>query len=498
MSNGSAAETYTVPLIINGKDQTAEQAFDIVSPVNSKVIHRYYSADVKDADAAVDAAAEAFKTWRKATPYERRDVLLKAAEILEKRRDELRGYAMAETGSDASWADFDISTAIQHVKEVAGRVGTIQGSIPRLADPNTSALVLQEPYGVVLAISPWQVVTLGCLVLVLTNMSRNAPYILGSRAVIFPIAAGNTVVFKGSELSPRTLWAIGDVFREAGLPEGVLNVIFHERASAASVTSALIKNPHVKKINFTGSTPVGHIVGKLAGENLKPIVLELGGKAPSIVWEDADLDLAAFRNALGSFMNSGQICMSTERILVHKNVLAEFEKKLSASIEQILSSKGDAPALITTAGVEKNKALVKDAVSKGATLVHGNLDVEEASKYRMRPIVIRGVTAEMDIYQAESFGPTVSLVAIETEEEAIRLANDTEYGLSSSVFTTDLARGLRIAREIETGAVHINNMTVHDESALPHGGAKASGHGRFGGSFGLEEWTRTKTITFKN
>jgi hypothetical protein len=167
MSNGSAAETYTVPLIINGKDQTSEHAFDIVSPSNSKVIHRYYSADVKHADAAVDAAAEAFKTWRKATPYQRRDVLLKAAEIIEKRRDELREYSMGETGSDAAWADFDISTAIQHIKEVAGRVGTIQGSIPRLADPDTHALILQEPYGVVLAISPWYVVTLGCLVLIL-------------------------------------------------------------------------------------------------------------------------------------------------------------------------------------------------------------------------------------------------------------------------------------------------------------------------------------------
>lgn len=169
MSNGSATETYTVPLLINGKDQTSEHAFDIVSPSNSKVIHRYYSADVKDADAAVDAAAEAFKTWRKATPYQRRDVLLKAAEIIEKRRAELRGYSMGETGSDAAWADFDISTAIQHIKEVAGRVGTIQGSIPRLADSDTHALVLQEPYGVVLAISPWYVTILGCHVLILTR-----------------------------------------------------------------------------------------------------------------------------------------------------------------------------------------------------------------------------------------------------------------------------------------------------------------------------------------
>lgn len=327
---------------------------------------------------------------------------------------------------------------------------------------------------------------------------RNAPYILGTRSVLFPIAAGNTVVFKASEVSPRTLWAIADIFREAGFPDGVLNVIFHERATAAAVTTALIEHPQVKKINFTGSTPVGRIIGKLAGENLKPVILELGGKAPAIVWEDADLDLAALQCTLGSFMNSGQVCMATERILVHKNVKDEFEKKLSATIEQIFSSKADAPILVASAPVEKNKALIKDAISKGASLVHGNVDAEETSKTRMRPIVIKDVTTEMDIYQTESFGPTVSLISIETEEEAIKIANDTEYGLSSAVFTTDLQRGLRIAREIESGAVHINNMSIHDESGLPHGGAKSSGYGRFGASAGLEEWTRTKNITFKN
>lgn len=327
---------------------------------------------------------------------------------------------------------------------------------------------------------------------------RNAPYILGTRSVLFPIAAGNTVVFKASELSPRTLWAIADIFREAGFPDGVLNVIFHERATAAAVTTALIEHPQVKKINFTGSTPVGRIIGKIAGENLKPVILELGGKAPAIVWEDADLDLAALQCTLGSFMNSGQVCMATERILVHKNVKDEFEKKLSATIEQIFSSGSDAPILIASAPVEKNKALIKDAISKGASLVHGNVDAEETSKTRMRPIVIKDVTTEMDIYQTESFGPTVSLISIETEEEAIKIANDTEYGLSSAVFTSDLQRGLRIAREIESGAVHINNMSIHDESGLPHGGAKSSGYGRFGASAGLEEWTRTKNITFKN
>lgn len=243
---------------------------------------------------------------------------------------------------------------------------------------------------------------------------------------------------------------------------------------------------------------MGRIIGKIAGENLKPVILELGGKAPAIVWEDADLDLAALQCTLGAFMNSGQVCMATERILVHKNIKDEFEKKLSATIEQIFSSKGDAPVLVASAPVDKNKALVRDALSKGASLVHGNPDLEETSKTRLRPIVIRDVTTEMDIYQTESFGPTVSLITIETEEEAIKIANDTDYGLSSALFTSDLQRGLRIAREIETGAVHINNMSIHDEASLPHGGAKSSGYGRFNASAGLEEWTRTKNITFKN
>ncbi|KAJ4137466.1 hypothetical protein NW768_003053 [Fusarium equiseti] len=476
-----SSKLHTVPFLINGSDQVSERTIDVISPASGEVVHRYSSADVKDANAAVDAAAEAFKSWRKTRPAERRDLLLKAAEIMDRRRDELREYAMSECGSDAAWANFDINTGISHIKEVAGRVGTLEGAIPTVSDPNTTALVLREPYGVVVAIAPW-----------------NAPYILGTRSVLFPIAAGNTVVFKASEVSPRTLWAIADIFREAGFPDGVLNVIFHERATAAAVTTALIEHPQVKKINFTGSTPVGRIIGKLAGENLKPVILELGGKAPAIVWEDADLDLAALQCTLGSFMNSGQVCMATERILVHKNVKDEFEKKLSATIEQIFSSGADAPILIASAPVEKNKALIKDAISKGASLVHGNVDAEETSKTRMRPIVVKDVTTEMDIYKAESFGPTVSLISIETEEEAIKIANDTEYGLSSAVFTSDLQRGLRIAREIESGAVHINNMSIHDESGLPHGGAKASGYGRFGASAGLEEWTRTKNITFKN
>lgn len=274
-------------------------------------------------------------------------------------------------------------------------------------------------------------------------------------------------------------------------------MIVHEPKNAASITTALIAHPEIKKVNFTGSTNVGRIIAKQAGEHLKPVLLELGGKAPAIVWEDADLDLAADQCAVGAFLHGGQICMSTERIIVHKKVSEQFQTKLAASIEKIFPTKSDAPVLINSVAVSKNKKILKDALEKGAAVVAGNIDAEESSSTRMRPIVIKNISTEMDIYKTETFGPSVSLFEIETEEEALELANDTEYGLTSAVFTENLRTGLRFAKEIESGAVHINNMTVHDESGLPHGGVKSSGFGRFG-STGLEEWVRTKTITYRN
>lgn len=327
-----------------------------------------------------------------------------------------------------------------------------------------------------------------------SSATRNAPYALGFRAVAWAIAAGNTVVFKGSELSPRTLWAVSSVLQEAGLPKGVLNYITCTPANAPAVTKSLIENPIVKKINFTGSTQVGRIVGQLAGANLKPVLLELGGKAPAVVLEDADLDVAAQQCVLGAFMYSGQICMSTERIIVHKSVRQSLEQKLGEWVEKIFPSQGDAPMLIQAQAVTKNKALVKDAVAKGATLVHGDTEAPGTNATRLRPIIIGGVTPEMDIYKTESFGPTVSVIEFEKEEDALRIANDTEYGLASAIFSKDLRRALRLAKKIETGAVHINRMSVHDEAVLPHGGAKSSGFGRF--NTGMEEWVRTKNITY--
>lgn len=228
--------------------------------------------------------------------------------------------------------------------------------------------------------------------------------------------------------------------------------------------------------------------------------MELGGKAPSIVCEDASISNAALQCALGAFLHAGQICMSTERIIVHEKVADEFREALKGTMEQLFGENGGlgVPQLVTSAPVEKNKRLLSDAVSKGANVVWGDVSKNDDGKTRMKPVVIEKVHESMDIYYTESFGPTVSLYVVKDDEEALRIANDTEYGLASAVFTEDLRRGFKIARAIETGAVHINAMSVHDEPALPHGGAKKSGFGRFNGLPGLEEWTRSKVITWQD
>ncbi|KAH7141467.1 Aldehyde/histidinol dehydrogenase [Dactylonectria estremocensis] len=473
----ASGQGASVPLIINGQPVLTDSLFDVISPNTKKLVHQSSNADTKHALAAVDAGAKAFASWSQTTPTQKRTVFLKAVEVLDKRTEELKGYMLAETGSDEGWAAFNVHLARECLLDTASRITGVEGRIPTLQDPTAGALIVKEPYGVILAIAPW-----------------NAPYALGFRSVTWAIAAGNAVVFKGSELSPRTLWAVASVLQEAGLPDGVLNFLTCSPQNAASVTKTLIESPEVKKINFTGSSGVGRIVAQLAGANLKPVLLELGGKAPAIVCEDADLDVAAKHCVLGAFMYSGQICMSTERIIAHKSIRTALEEKLKQNVDAIFSSGGDAPILIADRAVDKNKDLVKNAVSKGAKLVCGDVDAAETTSSRLRPIIVSEVKPGMDIYATESFGPTVSVIEFDTEEEALKIANDTEYGLSAAVFSKDLRRALRLAKKIETGAVHINRMSVHDEAVLPHGGAKSSGFGRFNTS--LEEWVRTKNITY--
>ncbi len=262
-------------------------------------------------------------------------------------------------------------------------------------------------------------------------------------------------------MSPRCFWCIGSIFTAAGLPDGVLNVIFHRPQDAPEVTSAIIEHPFVKKINFTGSTATGSIIATQAGKYLKPVLMELGGKAPAIVLKDANLQKAAEGCAVGAFLHSGQICMSTERILVHSSIAEKFRDALKVAMDKIYGKESPAPILVNAPPVQKNKKLVEQALSKGAKILTGDLDAKEHSDTRMRPIVVDKVSKDMDIYQTESFGPTVSLIVVESEEEAIEIANDTDYGLSSAVFTEDLTAGLRVAKQIETGYASSFPLSSH-------------------------------------
>jgi vanillin dehydrogenase len=319
------------------------------------------------------------------------------------------------------------------------------------------------------------------------------------RALAMPLACGNTVVFKASEACPAVHRLIGAVLHEAGLPDGVVNVITNAPEDAPEVVAALIDHPSVRHINFTGSTRVGRIVAERAARHLKRVLLELGGKAPLIVLDDADIDAAVNAAAFGAFMNQGQICMSTERIVVDEKVADEFVQRLSARAAglplqdpslgpTVLGSMVDARSAANVTG------LIQDAIGKGARITAGG----KCDGTLMQATVLDDVTKAMRIYAEESFGPVVSVIRVSGDEEALRVANDSEYGLSASIFSRDIARALKMARRVQSGICHINGPTVHDEPQMPFGGVKASGYGRFGGKAAIDEFTTLRWITVQS
>jgi len=456
-------------------------AFDRTNPVSGEVVSRSDAATLADADAAVAAAQAAFPEWAALGPSERRRRLLKAADIMEQHSADFIAAGTAETGGTAGWYGFNVMFAANLLREAASMATQIAGEVIPSDVPGSLAMAVRQPCGVVLGIAPW-----------------NAAVILGTRAIAMPLACGNTVVLKASELCPAVHRLIGTVMQEAGLGNGIVNVVLNAPEDAAAVVERLIANPAVKRVNFTGSTAVGRIVAQHAARHLKPALLELGGKAPLIVLDDADLDAAVAAAAFGAFMNQGQICMSTERIVIDASVADRFVEKLAAKAASLAQSKaGDGGpllgALASKEAVQRVQALIQDALDKGARLAAGGA-VDEAI---MQPTVIDYVNKAMKLYSDESFGPVVTVIRVNGEEQAIGVANDTQYGLSAAVFGQDVSRALNVARRIETGICHINGPTVHDEAQMPFGGVKASGYGRFGGKAAIAEFTDLRWITIQ-
>jgi acyl-CoA reductase-like NAD-dependent aldehyde dehydrogenase len=451
-------------------------------PFTGEAVTEAAAAGPADARAAVDAAAAAFPEWSTTPPAQRRTLLLAAADLLAERAPEIAATMTAEVGATFGWGMFNATLAAGMLRHAAGLAHEVGGEMIPSELPGVTAMGVRQPAGVVVGIAPW-----------------NAPVILSTRAVATPLAFGNTVVLKASEECPRTHAAVARAIADAGVPAGVINLITNDPADAAEIVEELIVHPAVKRINFTGSTKVGKIIAAKAAEHLKRTLLELGGKAPMVVLPDADLDEAANAASFGAFMNSGQICMSTERLVVDRSVVDELSGKLAERASALVvgdprDNDTQIGPVVNAAAAERITAMIEDARSKGAEILAGG----EADGLLLSPTVVAGVTPEMRLYAEESFGPVVTIVAVDGADEAVRVANDTEYGLSAAVFGRDVQAATAVARRIESGICHVNSSTVQDEPQMPFGGVKGSGWGRFGGHAALDEFTELRWMSVQD
>lgn len=454
--------------------------FERVNPISGKTVTRSAAAGVKDSLAAVNSASRAFTDWSKTGPGERRALLLKVADEIEARMGDFVAAMQAEVGANELWSQFNVMLASNLFREAASIATQIQGETIPTDKPGTLSMTVRQPAGVVLSIVPW-----------------NGPVVLAARAIAYPLVCGNTVVFRASETSPRTHELIAEAVTAAGFPDGALNFITHDLSTAPEAIEAIIAHPAIRRINFTGSTRVGRIIGEKCGKYLKRSILELGDKSPMIVLDDANVDDAVTAGIFGAFLYQGQICMSTERIIVDEKIADEFVEKFTALAKEL--PLGDPTAqsacilgpVISMDAADRLKGLLEDAVSKGARLAAGG----PGDGAMMPATVLDGVTPEMRIYTEETFGPILSIIRAKDTDDAVRIANDTEYGLSAAVFGQDISRTLDVAGLIESGSVHVNGATVQNEAQAPYGGTKSSGFGKFDGRAVIDEFTELKWIT---
>jgi aldehyde dehydrogenase (NAD+) len=432
-----------------------------------------------DARRAIDAARDAFPAWSRLAPSARAGYLLKVADILERRQKEIAAVRVDEGGAWIGFAMFETGYTPGIYRAAAALCYQPLGEVMP-SNYGKLSLVVREPLGVVSAISPW-----------------NAPLLLSSRGIAVALALGNTVVLKPSEETPVAGGIVlAEALHEAGVPAGVFNLVTCSREHVGEVGAELCDHPAVRCISFTGSTAVGKQIGARAGALLKRACLELGGKDALIILDDADMERALGSASFGSFMHQGQICMSVEKIVLHRKIASEFTERFVELTKTLKSGDPKQPGnvigpIINQKQLDKIAGQVDEAVKKGAKLLAGGTQRD----LYYDATVLGDVTPDMSVYREETFGPVAPLVTVADDDEAVAVANDTEYGLSAGIITRDEQRGLAIARRLQTGIAHINCSSVNDEPWIPFGGVKASGVGRHGGSGSVHSFTETRWIT---
>lgn len=473
----------TRDLIINGEHVAAASGKTTadINPFTGATYATVAAGAAEDVTRAVDAAANAFESWSTLSPSARGKIFQRAAEIFEERTDEAVALMAEEVGGVRNWSQFNVGLAADILRSAAAATTAPRGDVLSTNLPGKYSMAVRQPYGVVAAISPW-----------------NAPFILGIRSIAIPLAVGNTAVLKPSEDAPLACGLfLADILIDAGVPPGVLNVITNDREDAADVVSTLISDNRVRCVNFTGSTAVGRTIGTLAAENIKPAVLELGGKNSLVVLKEADIDYAVEAAAFGAYMNAGQICMSVDRVIVDKSIAEDFTERFSKKVSGLPTGDPKDPETVIGPAVSARSAqrqyeLIDDAVSKGATVRAGGHRLENAL---VPATVLTGSTADMSIFHDEIFGAVTTVLEVDGPDEAVELANNTNYGLTAGVITEDLQDGLEVAQRLRTGIVHVNDQPVVDEPQAPFGGIQHSGYGKFGGQAGIDSFTEMRWVT---
>jgi len=468
-------------MYIDGRWRTGTGTFADLNPSDNSVWATIPDGGRSETRSAIEAAQEAFYEWAEMPFNHRANHLLKVAEIWESRIPDFVAAMQSEGGGWVGKGKFEGGYVAEVFRAAAAMTyGAIGEVLP--SEHGKFSTAVRYPMGVVAVISPW-----------------NFPGILSSRGFAFPLAAGNTIVLKPSEDTPYCGGLFfAEVMEEAGIPKGVFNVITCSRENVVNMGDELIENPLVKGVSFTGSTQVGRSIAAKCGAYLKKCCVELGGKDSLIVRADADMERATQAANFGSFMHQGQICMSVEKVLVQRSIFNEFLEKFVARAARLKVGNTADPEnvigpLINDRQVDRVKSQLEDAIAKGAKVELGG-KIEGRFVY---PTILTGVTPAMLVYQDETFGPVVPVIPFETDEEAISIANDTEYGLSSGIITADEEKALQMARQLETGMCHVNCSSVNDEPNVPFGGTKASGLGRHGGRWSMETFTDTRWITLE-